>query len=77
MNVGIDHRAEQQWNGLPANNSLCSPQAADPHTPDAAAPPKDQTGGVVSSTPFKAGNHGLPSLSESPVPASLRWEPVD
>ncbi|XP_075896782.1 WD repeat-containing protein 47-like isoform X1 [Nelusetta ayraudi] len=76
MNVGIDHRADQRWNGLPADDSVAGPQAAHHHTPEAAAPSGDQTGGVVSSTPFKVGNHGLPSLSESPVPASLSAERI-
>lgn len=74
--MGIDHRADQHWNGLPANDGVTSPQTADQHTPDATAPPKDHTGEVVSSTPFKTGHQGLPSLSESPVPSSRRSEPV-
>ncbi|KAM9383995.1 WD repeat-containing protein 47-like [Pholidichthys leucotaenia] len=76
MNVGIDCRGDemmahlgQQWNGLPGNNSTCSPRMSTAHqTPDkmlARAKP-----GGVSSTPLSARNHGMPSLSESPVPTS-------
>lgn len=74
MNVGIDHRSDQQWNGLTGNTSVSSPKTTDAHNTPDTGPPKDKNGGVVSSTPFKTGNHGLPSLSESPVPACQRWE---
>uniref|UniRef100_A0A8D3BIC9 CTLH domain-containing protein n=2 Tax=Scophthalmus maximus TaxID=52904 RepID=A0A8D3BIC9_SCOMX len=80
MNVGIDHKEEvmthlgQQWNGLTGNNSASS--AADTqHTPD-TGPPRDKPGGVISSTPLRSGSHGLPSLSESPVPTSLSAERI-
>ncbi|TMS19939.1 WD repeat-containing protein 47 [Larimichthys crocea] len=77
MNVGIDHRGDevmthlgQQWKGLTGNTSTSSPKTtATHHTPD-TGPPGDKPGGGVSSTPLKTGNHGLPSLSESPVPTS-------
>uniref|UniRef100_A0A8C4DEE4 CTLH domain-containing protein n=1 Tax=Dicentrarchus labrax TaxID=13489 RepID=A0A8C4DEE4_DICLA len=69
MNVGIDHRGDevmthlgQQWNSA----STSSPKNTR-HTPD-TGPPKDKPGGRVSSTPLMTGSHGLPSLSESPVP---------
>lgn len=81
--MGIDHRGDevmtqlgQQWNGLPGNTSGSSPKVS-PRPTDTghipgSGPPKDKPGGVVSSTPLKAESHGLPSLSESPVPASQR-----
>ncbi|TKS74397.1 WD repeat-containing protein 47 [Collichthys lucidus] len=77
MNVGIDHRGDevmthlgQQWKGLTGNTSTSSPRTtATHHTPD-TGPPGDKPGGGVSSTPLKTGSHGLPSLSESPVPTS-------
>uniref|UniRef100_A0A8C4DFJ6 CTLH domain-containing protein n=1 Tax=Dicentrarchus labrax TaxID=13489 RepID=A0A8C4DFJ6_DICLA len=77
MNVGIDHRGDevmthlgQQWNSA----STSSPKNTR-HTPD-TGPPKDKPGGRVSSTPLMTGSHGLPSLSESPVPASHSAEKI-
>ncbi|KAM3620002.1 uncharacterized protein V6R79_016970 [Siganus canaliculatus] len=84
MNVGIDHKGDevmnhlgQQLNGLPGNTSTSSPRTNDNrHSPD-TGPPRDKPGGKISSsTPFKAGGHGLPSLSESPVPASQSAEKI-
>uniref|UniRef100_A0AAQ6IFS0 WD repeat domain 47b n=1 Tax=Anabas testudineus TaxID=64144 RepID=A0AAQ6IFS0_ANATE len=77
MNIGIDHRGDeimthlgQQWNGLTGNNGTSSPRTANSrHTPDTVSQ-RDKPGGVSSSTPLRAGNHGLPSLGESPVPSS-------
>lgn len=80
MNVGIDHRGDevmthlgQQLNGLKGNNSVCSPSLPNArHAPD-KGPQKDKPGGgVLSSTPLKSEGHGMPSLSESPVPTSQR-----
>ena len=79
MNVSIDHRGDevmshlgQQWNGLTGNLSTSSPRTTDTrHTPD-TGPPRDKPGGGVSSTPLKTGARSLPSLGESPVPASQR-----
>ncbi|CAJ1060796.1 WD repeat-containing protein 47-like [Xyrichtys novacula] len=83
MNVGIDHRADevishlgQQRNGLPGNTSTSSPRTNNTrHTPDTGLP-RDKPGGWVSSTPLGTGSHGLPSLSESPVPASKSAEKI-
>ncbi|KAE8294060.1 WD repeat-containing protein 47 Neuronal enriched MAP-interacting protein [Larimichthys crocea] len=83
MNVGIDHRGDevmthlgQQWKGLTGNTSTSSPKTpATHHTPD-TGPPGDKPGGGVSSTPLKTGSHGLPSLSESPVPTSQSAERI-
>uniref|UniRef100_A0A3Q1JX87 CTLH domain-containing protein n=1 Tax=Anabas testudineus TaxID=64144 RepID=A0A3Q1JX87_ANATE len=77
MNIGIDHRGDeimthlgQQWNGLTGNNGTSSPRTANSrHTPDTVSQ-RDKPGGVSSSTPLRAGNHGLPSLGESPVPSN-------
>lgn len=77
--MGIEHRGDevmshlgQQWNGLPGNTGDPGPRTADAnHTPEIVSP-RDKTGGAVSSTPFKAGSHDLPPLSESPVPVSQR-----
>lgn len=79
MNVGIDHRGEemmthlgQQCNGLTGSNSTPSPGTASiRHTVETASL-RDKPGGVSSSTPSRAESRGLPSLSESPVPASQR-----
>ncbi|KAM6938540.1 WD repeat-containing protein 47-like [Lycodopsis pacificus] len=69
MNVGIDHRGDEvvaQWNGLTGSTSTSSPTTTNTcHTPDT----REEPGGGVSSTPVSTGSHGLPSLSESPVPA--------
>uniref|UniRef100_UPI0037E7E875 WD repeat-containing protein 47-like n=1 Tax=Semicossyphus pulcher TaxID=241346 RepID=UPI0037E7E875 len=83
MNVGIDHKGDevmthigQQWNGLPGNTSTSSPRTANTrHTPDTGQP-RDKPGGWVSSTPSGTGSHSLPSLSESPVPASKSAERI-
>lgn len=79
MNVGIDHRGDeamthlgQQWNGVAGNTGTSSPRTASSrHGPD-AGPPKDKPGGGLSSTPSGTEGHGLPSLSESPIPPSQR-----
>ncbi|XP_039985487.1 WD repeat-containing protein 47-like [Xiphias gladius] len=83
MNVGIDLRGDevmtqlgQQWNGLTGSTSTSSPRAPNTHhTPDAGLP-RDKPGGMSSSTPLRTGSHGLPSLSESPVPASHSAERI-
>uniref|UniRef100_A0A3B4TWG1 WD repeat domain 47b n=1 Tax=Seriola dumerili TaxID=41447 RepID=A0A3B4TWG1_SERDU len=83
MNVGIDHRGDeaithlgQQWNGLTGNNSTSSPRTTNTrHTPDTGVV-RDKPSGVSSSTPLKTGGHGLPSLCESPVPASQSAERI-
>nr|XP_029134656.1 LOW QUALITY PROTEIN: WD repeat-containing protein 47-like [Labrus bergylta] len=83
MNVGIDHRGDdvmshlgQQRNGLPGNSSTSSPRSTNTrHTPD-TEPLRDKPGGWASSTPSRTGSHGLPSLSESPVPASKSAERI-
>ncbi|XP_056235319.1 WD repeat-containing protein 47-like [Seriola aureovittata] len=83
MNVGIDHRGDeaithlgQQWNGLTGNNSTSSPRTTNTrHTPDTGVL-RDKPSGVSSSTPLKTGGHGLPSLCESPVPASQSAERI-
>ncbi|XP_028259832.1 WD repeat-containing protein 47-like [Parambassis ranga] len=83
MNVGIDHRGDevmthlgQQLNGLKGNNSTCSPSMPNTrHAPD-KGPQKDKPGGVLSSTPLKSEGHGMPSLSESPVPTSQSAERI-
>uniref|UniRef100_A0A8C9WSM1 WD repeat domain 47b n=1 Tax=Sander lucioperca TaxID=283035 RepID=A0A8C9WSM1_SANLU len=77
MNMGIGDEMMTQWNGLTGNTSTSSPRTTNTrHTPD-TGPPRDKPGGGVSSTPSGAGSHGLPSLSESPVPASQRLEPSE
>ncbi|XP_034567615.1 WD repeat-containing protein 47-like [Notolabrus celidotus] len=84
MNVGIDHRADevisqlgQPKNGLPGNTSTSSPRTTNTtrNTPD-TGPPRDKPGGWASSTPSGTGSHGLPSLSESPVPSSKSAERI-
>ncbi|XP_053286737.1 WD repeat-containing protein 47 [Pleuronectes platessa] len=83
MNAGIDHKGDevmthlgQQWNGLTGSGGASSQGTGNArHTPETGLP-RDRTGGVSSSTPLRTGSHGLPSLSESPVPTSQRSEPV-
>ncbi|XP_047198746.1 WD repeat-containing protein 47 [Hippoglossus stenolepis] len=83
MNAGIDHKGDevmthlgQQWNGLTGSDGASSPRTANArHTPDTGLP-RDKLGGVSSSTPLRTGSHGLPSLSESPVPNSQSAERI-
>ncbi|XP_034738344.1 WD repeat-containing protein 47-like [Etheostoma cragini] len=76
MNMGIGDEVMTQWNGLTGNASTSSPRTTDTrHNPD-TGPPRDKPGGGVSSTPSGAGSHGLPSLIESPVPASQSAERI-
>ncbi|XP_071374998.1 WD repeat-containing protein 47-like [Centroberyx affinis] len=84
MNVGIDHRGDevmprlaQQWNGgVTDNPSTSSPRAANTTQTPEAGPPRDKQGGGTSSTPLKTGNHGMPSLNESPVPVTQSAEKI-
>lgn len=76
--MGIDHKGDevmthlgQQWNGLTGNSTSSPRTASTRHTTDTGVL-RDKPGSVSSSTPLKTGNHGLPSLSESPVPTSHR-----
>uniref|UniRef100_A0A667XA97 WD repeat domain 47 n=1 Tax=Myripristis murdjan TaxID=586833 RepID=A0A667XA97_9TELE len=84
MNVGIDHRGDEvmprlghQWNGGAAGK----PTTSSPRIPNAshtveAVPPRDKPGGGNSSTPVKTGSHTMPSLNESPVPATQSAERI-
>uniref|UniRef100_UPI003AAAD719 WD repeat-containing protein 47-like n=1 Tax=Centroberyx gerrardi TaxID=166262 RepID=UPI003AAAD719 len=84
MNVGIDHRGDevmprlaQQWNGgVTGNPGTSSPRTADTTQTPEAGPPRDKPGGGSSSTPLKTGNHGMPSLNESPVPVTQSAERI-
>ncbi|CAB1444448.1 unnamed protein product [Pleuronectes platessa] len=83
MNAGIDHKGDevmthlgQQWNGLTGSGGASSQGTGNArHTPETGLP-RDRTGGVSSSTPLRTGSHGLPSLSESPVPTSQSAERI-
>ncbi|KAF1385574.1 hypothetical protein PFLUV_G00109180 [Perca fluviatilis] len=76
MNVGIGDEVMTQWNGLTGNTSTSSPRTTNTrHDPDIGSP-RAKAGAGVSSTPLGAGSHGLPSLSESPVPASQSAERI-
>ncbi|XP_074525100.1 WD repeat-containing protein 47-like [Halichoeres trimaculatus] len=83
MNVGIDHRGDevisqlgQQKNGLPGNTSSSSPKTSNTRHTSGTGHPRDKPGGWVSSTPSGTGSHGLPSMCESPIPASKSAERI-
>ncbi|MEQ2278393.1 hypothetical protein XENORESO_017587 [Xenotaenia resolanae] len=82
MNVGIDPKGDevmahlgQQWNELTTNSSTSSPRMTNIHNTD-KGPVRSKSGGVISSTPSNSGNHGPPSLSESPVSKSRSAERI-